>query len=98
MLYVLICKDRPSDGLTRRMETRPSHLAYLESLGAKVRAAGGILSDDEKEPRGSLLIIEASSLDEAKAIAAADPYAKAEVFESVEIYPWRQAAGVKTLG
>jgi uncharacterized protein YciI len=93
MLFVLICKDVPGEGLALRQKTRPDHLAYLDSLGGKVRAAGGLLTADATEPRGSLLIIEAASLDEARAIAAADPYAKAGVFSDVEIHPWKQAVG-----
>lgn len=98
MLFVLICKDLPGEGLARRLKARPDHLAYLESLGAKIRAAGGLLSEDGTEPRGSMLIIEAADLDEARAIAAADPYAKAGVFADVEIHPWRQAVGAVSLG
>jgi uncharacterized protein YciI len=98
MLYVLICKDLPGEGLARRLRARPDHLAYLDSLGEKVRAAGGLLSEDGTEPRGSLIIIEAGSLDEARAIAAADPYAKAGVFADVEVHPWRQAVGAVSLG
>jgi len=98
MLYVLICKDLPGEGLARRLRARPDHLAYLDSLGEKVRAAGGLLSEDGAEPRGSLIIIEAGSLDEARAIAAADPYAKAGVFADVEVHPWRQAVGAVSLG
>ncbi len=98
MLFVLICKDLPSEGPARRAAARPDHLAYLESLGDKLRAAGGLLSEDGKEPRGSLIIIEAGSLHEARAIAAADPYAKAGVFADVEIHPWRQAVGAVSLG
>lgn len=98
MLYLLICKDKPGEGLARRVETRPDHLAYLSSLGDKVRIGGAFLSDDGKEPRGSVIVIEADSLDEARAMAAADPFAKAGVFESVEIHPWRQAAGVVPIG
>ncbi len=93
MMYVLICRDNPQGGLERRMATRPEHLEYLASLADKVRVGGAFLSDDEKEPRGSILIIEAASMDEAKAIADADPYAKAGVFSNVEILPWRQGAG-----
>jgi uncharacterized protein YciI len=93
MLFVLICKDKPGEGLTRRLAARPAHIAYLQSLGDKVRCAGAMLSADASEPRGSLLIIEAESLDAAKAIAAADPFAAAEVFESVEVLPWRQGVG-----
>ena len=98
VLYVLICKDKPVEGLERRMKTRPEHLAYLESLGEKIRVAGPILSADGKEPRGSLIILDAASLDEARAIAAADPYAIADVFAEVEIVPWRQGAGIVPLG
>jgi uncharacterized protein len=93
MLFVLICKDKPGEGLTRRLATRPAHLAYLQSLGDTIRCGGAMLSADASEPRGSLLIVEADNLDAAKAIAAGDPYAAAQVFESVEIMPWRQAVG-----
>jgi len=37
---------------------------------------------------GSLVVIEAASLQAAKEIAAGDPYAKAGLFASVEIRPW----------
>jgi uncharacterized protein len=97
MLYVLICKDRPDGGLALRTQTRPAHLAYLESLGAKLRVGGAMLSDDASEPRGSVLIVEAANLDEARAISAADPYAKAGVFAEVEIRPFRQAVGAVSL-
>ncbi len=97
MLFALICKDKPGEGLARRMATRPAHLAWLQSLGEKVRCAGGLLTPDGSEPRGSLLIIEAEDLAAAQAIADADPYAAASVFESVEIIPWRQAVGAVQL-
>ena len=58
MPYVLICKDLPGEGLARRLKARPNHLAYLESLGEKVRVAGGLLSEDGEEPRGSLIVID----------------------------------------
>lgn len=97
MLFVLICRDRPGVGLERRMATRPAHLAYLQSLGDTVRCAGGLLDAQAAEPRGSLLIIEAETIEAARAIAAADPYAAADVFESVEVMPWRQAVGAVQL-
>jgi uncharacterized protein YciI len=97
MLYILICKDKPDGGLALRMETRPDHLAYLDSLGSKLRVAGPMLTDDAKEPLGSVLIVEVGSIEEARAIAAADPYAKAGVFADVEIRPFRQAVGAVSL-
>jgi len=97
MLYVMICRDNTEDGLQRRMESRADHLAYLGTLGDKVRIGGAMLSDDGDQPRGSLLIIEADSIDEVRAIAEADPYNKAGVFSEVEIHPWRQAAGLVSI-
>jgi uncharacterized protein len=93
MLYALYCKDKPGEGLALRMQTRPAHLAYLESLGAKVKCAGGLLDDAGGSPIGSLLIVEAADLDEARALAAGDPYAKAGVFESVEVRLWNFVVG-----
>jgi uncharacterized protein YciI len=98
MLYILICKDKAGDRLARRMEARPEHLAYLKSLDEKVRIGGPLLSPDGKEPRGSVIIIEAATIEEARAIANADPYAKVGVFDNVEIHPFRQAAGVVQAG
>jgi uncharacterized protein YciI len=42
---------------------------------------------------GSLLVVEAGSLEEANAIADKDPYARAGLFASVEIRPWRWTVG-----
>lgn len=86
MLFALICTDKPGH-LQVRMDTRPAHLAYLEALGDNLKAAGPFLGDDGK-PVGSLVIINADDLAGAQATAAADPYAKAELFSSVEIKPW----------
>lgn len=87
MLYALICTDKPG-ALQVRLDNRPAHLAFLESLGAGMKAAGPFV-DDEGKPSGSLVIIEADSRDAAQAIAARDPYALAGLFASVEIRPWK---------
>lgn len=42
---------------------------------------------------GSLLIMEAESRAEVEAWAAADPYAKAGLFQSVEIRAWKRVIG-----
>ncbi|WP_088347822.1 MULTISPECIES: YciI family protein [Rhodomicrobium] len=98
MLYVLICKDKPVDGLALRLATRPEHLAYLSSLGEKLRAGGALLDEDGKNPIGSLILIEAATLEEARAIAQGDPFAKAGVFASVEVHPFRQSVGAVQVG
>jgi hypothetical protein len=42
---------------------------------------------------GSLLLVEAASLDEARALQAEDPYVKGGVFDLVTIYETRWAIG-----
>ena len=72
-----------------RLDTRPDHVAFLEGLNAegKLNFAGPFLDADGK-PNGSLVVVEAPDLAGAQALSAADPYAKAGLFESVEIRQW----------
>jgi uncharacterized protein len=85
MLFALICTDKPGS-LDIRMKARADHLAFLASISTK--AAGPFL-DDAGHPSGSLVVIEATDMAEAKAIAARDPYAVAGLFHSVDIRPWK---------
>jgi uncharacterized protein len=87
MLYALICTDKP-DSLSIRKANRPEHLAYLESLGDMLVLAGPFTEQDGETMNGSLIVIEAASLQVAHEIAAADPFAQAGLFASVEIRPW----------
>lgn len=86
MLFALICTDKP-DHLQVRMDNRPAHVEFLQSLGDAMKGAGPFLDEDDK-PNGSLVLIEAADQSEAKAIAAKDPYALAGLFASVEVRPW----------
>jgi uncharacterized protein YciI len=87
MLFALICTDKPGS-LDVRMARRPAHLDYLTSLGGRLKAAGPF-TDDGGTPNGSLVIVEAADHDEAARIAAGDPYAGADLFQSVDIRPWK---------
>jgi uncharacterized protein YciI len=87
MLYALICTDKPGS-LPLRKANRPEHLAYLKSLGDKLAFAGPFTEADGETMNGSLIVVEAGSLEEARKIGAADPFAKAGIFASVDIRPW----------
>ena len=87
MLYMVLCKDSPKSAQLRA-STRPEHLNYLDSF--KIRFAGPFTSDTTEEMIGSLIILEANSLAEAKQFATNDPYNLAGLFESVEIKPFKQ--------
>jgi len=88
MLFALICRDKPG-ALKIRMDTRPEHVDFINRLNAdrKLAFAGPFLDADGK-PEGSLVVVEAEDRAGAEALAASDPYARAGLFESVEIRAW----------
>ncbi len=89
--FILLCHDKDGAAAVRK-ETRPAHLDYIAAAGDSVLLAGPILND-AGEPKGSMLVIRADNEAAALAFADADPYARAGLFKSVEINPFRIAAG-----
>lgn len=89
MLFAVICDDRPG-GLAIRTANRAAHLDYLKATEA--RLAGPFL-DAAGAMVGSLVVIEAEDEAAAEAWAAADPYARAGLFERVAIRPWKRVIG-----
>ncbi len=87
MYFVAHCLDKPGS-LNTRLENRPTHLAYLESLGNKVVLAGPYL-DAAGAPCGSMLLFDGPDQASVEAWVAGDPYAKAGLFALVEVRPWR---------
>jgi uncharacterized protein YciI len=90
MRYALICLDKPN-ALQTRVENRPAHLEHLQSTGV-VEQAGPFI-DAAGQMCGSLIILNVGSKAEAEAWAAADPYAKAGLFQSVMIQEWKRVIG-----
>lgn len=87
MLFAIICTDRPL-GLDLRLATRPAHIAYLTTYADRV-LQGGPLLDVDGRPCGSLLLVDVEDRAAAEGFAASDPYAKAGLFESTIIRPFR---------
>ncbi len=98
MLYAIICLDKPG-ALEIRKANRDAHLAHIRGAGGAIIQAGPLLDatpdsgpDSGGEMCGSLLIYQ-GDLAGAEAWAAADPYAAAGLFQSVEIRPWKKVIG-----
>ena len=87
MLYALICTDKPGS-LAARKASRSEHLAYLKSLGEALLFAGPFTEADGQTMNGSLIVIEAPSLDAARKISADDPFSKLGIFGQVDVRPW----------
>ena len=89
--FVVICTDKPNS-LELRMATRPAHLEYIGGPNSPAKIGGPLLNEQD-QPRGSLSIMEADNAAVIEAFVAGDPYAKAGLFEKVEILPWRIVVG-----
>ena len=87
MLFAIICTDRPAS-LDLRLATRPAHLAYLTTYQDRVMHGGPMLDMDGR-PCGTLLVVDVPDRAAAEGFAAADPYAKAGLFESAVIRGFR---------
>ena len=90
MLIALIAKDK-SGALQTRKDNRDAQLAYIDSTG--VVAQAGPLLDEAGEMAGSLVILDVTDMTAAQDWAANDPYAKAGLFESVELVAWNKVIG-----
>lgn len=86
-LFVFQGLDK-AGALEVRKATREAHLAWIAALNPRVKVGGPMLSDDGATPVGSMLVVEADTLDEAKALFAQDPYALAGLWQSTSVRPY----------
>ncbi|KUJ78018.1 hypothetical protein AVO45_08605 [Ruegeria marisrubri] len=89
MLIALIARDKEG-ALQTRLDNRATHLAYIEETGV-VSQAGPLLDGDQMI--GSLVILDVEDMAAAQRWADNDPYAKAGLFQSVELIPWKKVIG-----
>lgn len=88
-MYAVYCKDKQG-GLQLRLNNRAAHLAFLEGYRDKVVLVGPLMTEDRQSMIGSLLVMDFKERHEVDAFLAEDPYAKAGVFEEVEVHPFRK--------
>lgn len=83
-LFILNARDK-AGAIDIRMANRPAHLDWAKNYADKIRMAGPVFAEDGETFAGSVFVIEMETLAEVQAWAAEDPYAKAGLFETVEI-------------
>jgi hypothetical protein len=86
MLFVIIGHDAP-DSKEKRPRLRPAHLAHLTGLS---RAGRIPLAGPFTDGTGSLIVVDAASLEEVWGLVATDPYVTGGVFNRVEVKPFTQ--------
>lgn len=89
MYFTIFCTDKP-DAEQLRKRVRPVHRDWLRGAHEKVklRFSGATLAGESTRMVGSLLIVEAQSLQDVEEFALQDPYRKAGLFEEVKIRRW----------
>jgi len=90
MLIALIARDK-AGALETRKANRDAHLAYIDTTGV-VEQAGPLLDENDRMI-GSLVILNVDDMTAARSWADNDPYAKAGLFESVDLIPWKRVIG-----
>ena len=90
MHYLVVAKDKENSEDLRK-SVREDHLAWLD--GKPIAVGGPFLSDDKSTMIGSLFIIVVDSREAVETLLATDPYVKAKLFQSVEIFPWKWIVG-----
>ena len=94
MYYVVFATHKPGQVQTGG-ELQNAYADYLRDhpghSGVTVRHGGPTLSDDSETPVGTLLIVEAPSLEAVRSFVADSPYGKGDVFAECAVRPldWR---------
>ena len=86
MLFVVTCQDRPGY-LALRQQHREAHRNWAGAENSPVRM-GGPLLDENGDPVGSLLIMEAPNAATLEERMREDPYAEAGLFAQVTYAPF----------
>jgi uncharacterized protein len=90
MYFAVFATDR--NGMqTVRAVTRPVHREYPRNPAGhpvKVRIGGPTLDEADEQMIGTMLVVEADSIDAARAFLSDDPYAKVGLYAAVEVRPW----------
>ena len=86
MMFVIEGTDTPDSAAVRDTHT-DAHVAYLLALSERFVLGGPFLGADGR-PDGSLVVIEAESLADAEAFAAADPFVLNGVYAEVSVRAW----------
>lgn len=80
--FAVLAQDKPSH-TQLRAATRAAHLEWVHT--APVQFAGPLMR--EGSPVGSLLLM-SGTLEKVRESLSTDPYAKAGLFENVQVYEW----------
>jgi uncharacterized protein YciI len=89
MLYIIYQVDKPGSESVRAAH-RPAHFQYLDEHADILVLGGAMLAEDGVTRRGSVLIINVPSREDAERFSEHEPFRQAGLFERVEINRMRR--------
>ncbi|MEM8635747.1 MAG: YciI family protein [Pseudomonadota bacterium] len=90
--FIVNARDK-ENSLDLRLSNRPDHLDWAKRFEDIILMAGPVFAEDGETFAGSVFVLEMETLEAVRAWAAEDPYAKAGLFETVEIRPFSWVLG-----
>lgn len=87
MNFVIYCTDDPATPNARE-EHYPAHRAHLAAATVKLMVAGPFTEVAGERKIGSMLVVEANSIEDVRAFAQRDPFYVHRVWNSVQIHPY----------
>ncbi len=93
MQFLVIARDgTDADALDRRMKVREAHLEGAKKMHACGEMInGGALLDEDGKMIGSCCMVEFPSREELDAWLSRDPYVTGNVWQEIEVHPFRVA-------
>ena len=92
MKFMIYSQDK-DDALEVRKANRDAHLAFLKGEGPVEVLSAGPWLDENETMKGSLIIVEADTIETVRAWLKTDPYAAAGLPKAVTVHPFIWAIG-----
>ncbi|MDR5804746.1 YciI family protein [Caballeronia sp. LZ001] len=87
MHFVIYCQDDPATPNARE-ENYPAHRAHLAAATVKLLVAGPYTEVNSDKKIGSMLVVEADSIEAVRDFAQRDPFFVNRVWNNVQIHPY----------
>lgn len=87
MHFVIYCQDDPATPGAREANY-PAHRAHLAAATVKLLVAGPFTEVNSDRKIGSMLVVEADSIEDVRAFAQRDPFFVNSVWNNVQIHPY----------
>ncbi|WP_416877502.1 YciI family protein [Litorimonas sp.] len=91
--YFLIVRTDADDSAEKRLAAMDAHIKYTVENKHRFCVGGAIRHDPNADALGSAMIIQANSLENARAFASLDPFDKTGVYARTDVWQFNVGVG-----